>query len=507
MSSRPRLVLVALALPMLFAAQASLALTYVWSGGGTGGAFGAGTAWNSSANWVDTLGNPIVGYPDDLTDVALINRSGTPYFSGTAQPAVVTPATPLTVGDVRVGQAYASSAKLTLGADLTGNKFYFENNAGIEVANFGANTVRVQGTGAVFSAGFIAGGYMTVSNATVRFEGSGTLALPYGTNWGDLFVGDTADDIITLNGPYERGASKRLVFGPGAVTLTGMTGVMRDGTPANDQYVFEHDPAGTVTGPVDRPASDTTGLRVYPGDKVIQPGNHSGIRLMTDHWTGGSTFRLDGVTTLGDLDLNHSDGRSDRKLTFDVDLDANSLTVAQNLRIGQRAELILRNATAHFDDVLIDYASSQMTATHASISVSGNWDSRAARTDPNAGNAGYLVYLPGDELALGTSGIAFTGIGKTIQMYAAGAGSHQTIFDIGFNETSRYTLLSDVYSSGGNILVGGNPVWIAYLTNHGILTTNGYRLIGFTEVPEPAAACLLALAGAMCLRRRRSMSR
>jgi len=60
--------------------------TYVWSGGGSGGVFGSGTAWDSAANWVLSDGSPAGDYPRTSADVALINRSGTPYYSTTAYP-------------------------------------------------------------------------------------------------------------------------------------------------------------------------------------------------------------------------------------------------------------------------------------------------------------------------------------------------------------------------------------------------------------------------------------
>lgn len=497
--SRP--VLLVASCLVLLAARPTPAVTYVWSGGGAGGVFGAGTAWDNPANWVDTAGNPVASYPDDLTDVAWINRSGTPYHNIAAAPLVVTPAAGLTVGDIFSGQAYVSRAELNLGGDLTVNELYLECRSGGNVATLNGHTIRVIGTGAAYRYIGLGGSTLSAAGSVIRFEGSGTIGPGYGVTYGDIFVGDDAGDTITFNGTGHLGPDGRLVFGPGPVTLTGVTHVNRQGTPANDQYLFES--AGTVSGPVNQAPGADNGLRVRIGTFVLQPGNHSGIRLMSNHWTGGSMIRLDGDTTLGDLDLHHSDGRADRKITFDVDLDANDLSVAQNLRIGQRAELILRSSTAHFDDVLIDYVSSQLTATDAAIFVSGSWNSSAANADARAGTTGYPVYLPGDELAIGTSSLTFTGIGETIQAYAASPSAHQTIFDLGFNETSRYTLLSDLYSSGGNILVDGNPVWIAYLTNHGILDLNGYHLIGFTEVPEPAAACLLALAAATCLRRRR----
>jgi hypothetical protein len=485
---------------LLLGGQAGYAVIYVWSGGGAGGVFGAGTAWDDPNNWVDTAGNPVASYPDDLTDVAYINRSGTPFYSITVSPSVTTPASGLTVGEIRSGQAYNSRAELILGGALTVNKLYLECRSGGNVATLNGNTVTVVGTGAAYSYIGLGGSTLSAAGSVIDFQGSGSIAPGYGVTYGDIFVGNDAGDAITFSGTGHLGPSGRLVFGPGPITLTGVTHVSREGTPANNQYLFES--SGTVSGPVNRAAGEDSGLRVRIGNFVLQPGNHAGIRLMSNHWTGGSMIRLDGDTVLGDLDLHHSAGRSDRKITFDVDLDANDLTVAQNLRIGQRAELILRSSTAHFDDVLIDYVSSQLTATNAEIYVSGNWDSSAALADPLAGTAGYPVYLPGDELAIGTSGITFTGIGKTIRTFAADAANHQTIFDLGFYETSRYTLLSDLYSSGGNILVDGNPVWIAYLTNHGILDLNGYGLYGFVEVPEPAAAALLALLGSLAFVRR-----
>ncbi|OPZ24262.1 MAG: hypothetical protein BWZ02_02900 [Lentisphaerae bacterium ADurb.BinA184] len=471
MLSAKRAVQAVLGLALATAAGTAWAVNYTWDVTKSG-------IWEDGSNWIGGSGSD---YPDGLDDNAYIN-----YGTGsdpTRLPTVQTTG-PITVGTLRFGQGWSADARLVLGGDLTVNQF--RPGAIYGSANFlfdqNAYTMRVVGTNAAWSADECPAWGWELQDGTLRFEGSGTFSPRYGANYGDTFITDDGGDTVTILGTGNiPNFNKRLVFGPGTTHLNGNLRAFNTAGTA-----FEIAPGATIDGLL----TANNGLYLNPLSQTLPTGIF-GARVWSDPWYAGPTYTMTGALTLGELALNSV--TTGPTTVFDVTAANHPLSITNGLTVSRNATLRLRSAVAAFGDVTINHPDGKIEAdpAGATLTVSGNWDT----DDPTQAGAW------GDELSLGQSLLTFTGTG-TIEFYAPDELNHQSVFHMGFLSGASYALLSDVYSTGGDLILDGALTNARLLAAAGVLDRAGFNLYGFNQIPEPASGLLLVLAGALAATRR-----
>ena len=465
----------------------AMAVDYIWSKDA------ADSTWENPANWILADGSAATSFPNSLDDNAYINTRGIPglsYDNEYCDPAwipEVVISQEITVGILKFGDGWHSDARLTVNNNITLNQFLPGALYGSGDFQFtmGAYTMRLVNNGdspAKWDAGGANAWGWNISQSTIRFDGSGSFSPRYGAIYGDIYMTSSPANVVTLLGGARNEPQQNYPsvwdFGPGTVHMNGTLRTF-----------------GTVLtggGTIDGDLAQGFGLTLSCWNQFL-PSGVVGCTMWSDPWTGGGTYAMTGDLTAGLMDFR---ARYNNGMTIDATSDNYDLTLLTSLRLGEKMTLLAHDATVTIlagtaaDDgnyaakgLVLYGENSKIVAGNAVFNLYGSWDSSAADADA---------------LDLGTSVINLFGEGTLA------TADGQLVHALAFVSGSSYTLLSNVASDGGALLLDGKLTSFDGLLNAGVLTLGGdYALTGFTEVPEPATMTLLALGGLALLRRRR----
>jgi hypothetical protein len=467
------------------AALPAMAADYVWTGA-------VDSAWENPDNWVMRDGSAAGDFPRTLYDNAYINategNAAGHYSVGWVPEVVITDE--LAVGILKFGEGYASDARLTINNNITLNQFIpgaIHSSTDFQFT-MGAYTMRLVTNGdspVRWDANGAAAWGWDIVQSTLHFDGSGSFIPRYGAQYGDIIMTTSPSDVMRVEGgPFNepvqpQGMGKTWDFGPGEVFMNGTLRTF--GAIANS--------TGTVGGVLAR----GYGLTLSCWSQNL-PSGVIGCAMWSDPWTGGGTYTLTGDLTVGLMDFRgmHSNG-----VALDTTSDGYELTLMTSLRLGGKVTLLAHDSTVTIeggvaaDDgnyggvrgLVLYGENSKIIAGNATFDIYGSWDSSAA-------DAGAL--------SLGTSIINMLGEG-TIAL-----ADGQLVFDLGFVSGSMYTLMSDVVSDGGRLILDGEHVSVDDLLAAGVVVLGNYNLYNFVDpIPEPATMSLLALGAVALLKRRR----